>query len=65
MNPRDEQVFRDLNLIVQDARAQTDDVRLGRFDETDPDYIARMFREAAPFYIAADYCPPQPRSPDL
>lgn len=64
MDPRDEQVFHDLNLIVQAARAKTDDVQLGQLDETDPNYIAKVFREATPFYIAADYRPPQPRSPE-
>jgi hypothetical protein len=65
MDPRDDQLLHDLNLIVQAARAKTDDVQLGQIDETDPNYIAKVFREATPFYIAADYRPPQPRPPEL
>ena len=60
MDPRDDGVFHDLNLIVQAAHAKTDDVRLGLLGEKDANYIAKVFREAAPFYIAADFRPPQP-----
>jgi len=63
MDPRDERVFHDLNLVVQAALGKTDQVRLGLLDETDTAFIARAFCEAQPFYVAADYHPPQPGPP--
>jgi hypothetical protein len=62
MDPRDDAGFHDLNLVVQAARKQSDELRLGLLDETDTAFIARAFREAQPFYVAADYHPPQPGS---
>ncbi len=63
MDPHDDVVFHDLNLVVQTVRKKTDDVQLGLLHETDTALIARTFREAQPFYVAADYRPPQPGSP--
>jgi hypothetical protein len=59
MDPRDERVFHDLNLVAQASLGKTDQVRLGLLDEADTAFIARAFREAQPFYVAADYHPPQ------
>ncbi len=62
MDPRDERVFHDLSLVVHASVGKTDQVRLGLLDETDTAFIARMFRAAHPFYVAADCHPPQPGS---
>ena len=62
MDPPDDVVFHDLNLVAHAVRRKTDDVQLGLLDETDTASIAMTFREAQPFYVAADYHPPQPGS---
>ena len=62
MDPPDDVVFHDLNLVVHAARGKTDDLQLGLLDETDAAAIAMAFREAQPFYVAQDYHPPQPGS---
>jgi hypothetical protein len=49
--------------VLHAVRRKTDDVQLGLLDETDTASIAMAFREAQPFYVAADYHPPQPGSP--
>jgi hypothetical protein len=36
---------------------------LGLVDETDADYIAQLFRQATPFYVAADYRRPPGAAP--
>ena len=51
-----------MNLVVHAVRRKSDDVQLGLLDETDTASIAITFREAQPFYVAADYHPPQPGS---
>ncbi len=58
MSPRDKVIMHDLNLIVQSARAKEDIVGLGLIDETNAAYIEQLFRQASPFYQAADDCPP-------
>ena len=63
MDPRDDRVFHNLNLVPHAVRRKTDDVQLGLLDEADTDSIAMAFREAQPFYVAADYHPHQPGSP--
>jgi hypothetical protein len=62
MQPRDEKIFHDVNMIVQAARRRTGhEVYLGLLDETDTAYIAALFKQAAPFYLATDYQPPTAR----
>jgi len=59
MQPRDEKIFHEVNLVAQAARARTGHVvTLGLLDETDTAYIAALFQQAAPFYRANDYQPP-------
>jgi hypothetical protein len=60
MQPQNEALFLDLNITVQAARAKTkDEVELGMLDEQDVEYIAKLFRQAPAFYVAADYKPPK------
>lgn len=58
MEPRDEAIFHEFNMVVQAARNRRDDVRLGLVDEDDWSYVRGLFRQATPFFIAADYEPP-------
>jgi hypothetical protein len=58
MDPRDEQVFHDFNLVVQSA-CEDYDVSLSAANEKDSKLIANMFKQATPFYVAADYHPPK------
>ena len=58
MQPRDEILFHDVNMVVQAARPKTGAIRLTMLDETDEDYIAEIFRLASAFYTASDYRPP-------
>ncbi len=57
MDPRDDQIFHDLNMTL--AAAERDKAGpktgLGFVDETDAGYIAKLFREAPAFFTAADY----------
>ena len=62
MDPPDEVVFHDLGLVAHAVCGKTG-VQLGLLDETDTAVIAHTFREARPFYVAADYHPPQPGPP--
>lgn len=57
MNPRDDVLFHDLNLVAQSA-GRPHPVQLSLADENDPDYLAGVFQRARPFYVAADYHPP-------
>ncbi len=47
-------------LVIAAASDREDDVGHGLVDETDPVKIAHLFRQATPFYVAADFA--QPRS---
>lgn len=58
MDPRDEQVFHDFNLVVQSA-CEDYDVSLSAANEKNPRDIANTFKHAQPFYVAADYHPPK------
>jgi hypothetical protein len=55
MEPRDEAVFHDFNLVAQAARGKECEVSLSLLDETDAAEVARLFSQAQPFYVAADY----------
>ena len=55
MEPRDEVIYHEFNMVIAAACAPEDDVAQGLVDETDPVYIANLFRQAEPFYVAADF----------
>jgi hypothetical protein len=56
MDPRERIIHHDLNLIIAAAlHDREDDVTHGLIDETDPVYVAELFRVAKPFYLAADF----------
>jgi hypothetical protein len=59
MDPRVAQLFHDFNLVAQSARGKHE-VNLSLADEKNPEYIAGLFQQARPFYMAADWHPPQP-----
>lgn len=59
MKPKDEAILHDLNVTVQSARQNPDDIAVALLDENDVAYVKELFRQAAPFYIAADYQRPQ------
>lgn len=54
MEPRDATLFHDFNLVAQSARGKHE-LNLSLADEKDPEYIAGLFRQARPFYVAADW----------
>lgn len=55
MDPRDEVIVHDFNLVLVSACEEPDEVSFGLLDENDPDYIASMLEAAEPFYRAADF----------
>lgn len=57
MDPRDEVIFHDFNLVVQSAR-EKHEVSTSLANEKDAAYLAGLFRKLRPFYVAADYRPP-------
>ena len=59
MDPRDDAVFHDFNLTVHSNRSPDYEIFLGMLDERDTAYVENFFRQAAPFYRAAD-CPLPP-----
>jgi hypothetical protein len=58
MDPRDEVLFHDFNMVVQAASKGTCTVEMSLADEKDPPYVASLFKQANPFYVAADYKTP-------
>jgi hypothetical protein len=60
MEPRDDAIYHEFNMVIAAAGSREDDIGHGLVDETDPVYIANLFRQAAPFYVATDFA--QPRS---
>lgn len=59
MQPRDEKLFHDFNLIAQAAGGKEGEVELSLAQETDEAEIARVFQRAKPFFTASDYHPPK------
>ena len=55
MEPRDDTIYHEFNLVIAAAGDREDDISHGLVDETDPVKIAHLFRRAAPFYVAADF----------
>lgn len=58
LEPRDDELLHDLNLVAQSAKRKTDEVELGAVPENDGTYTRQLFSHARPFYVAADYEPP-------
>lgn len=58
MDPRDEQIFHDFNLVMQNTREDYE-VSLSAANEKNQADIANTFKHAKPFYVAADYHPPK------
>lgn len=56
MDPRDEVLFHDFNLVAQSAR-EKHTVSISLADEKNAPYLAGVFRKFKPFYVAADYHP--------
>ncbi|MGI8431201.1 MAG: SseB family protein [Chthoniobacterales bacterium] len=60
MDPPDRVIHHDLNLITAAAMAdRPDDLSHGLIDATDPVRVADLFRQAQPFYLAADFAKPR------
>lgn len=57
MNPRDEVVVHDFNLVLVSACAEPDEVSFGLLREEDHAYTRSLLKEAAPFYVAPDFDP--------
>jgi hypothetical protein len=55
MEPRDEAIYHDFNLTVHANRRPDHEIFLGLLDERDKAYVENFFRQAKPFYVAADY----------
>ena len=55
MDPRDEAIYHDFNLTVHSNHSQAYGIFLGLLDERDQTYVENFFRQAKPFYVAADY----------
>lgn len=58
MEPRDDKVFLDFNIVAQTAAQKRCTVELSLMDESNPAEIAKLFRSARPFFVAAGYQPP-------
>jgi hypothetical protein len=57
MEPRDAVIFHDFNLVAQSAKGKHE-VNVSLTQADGPEYIASLFRQVRPFYVAADYQPP-------
>ena len=62
MQPRDEAVFNDFSLVAKSVR-QDYEVNLSLTPDDTPECVADIFRQAPPFYVAADYQPPKGSTP--
>jgi hypothetical protein len=58
MEPPDEKLFHDFNIVVQSAKGKRCKVELSLTNPADTEEIAKLFRSAPPFFKAADYQPP-------
>jgi hypothetical protein len=58
MDPRDQALFHDFNMVVQAASGTTYQAEMSLADEKDSPHIATLFKQAPPFYVATDYRPP-------
>ncbi len=55
MDPRDEVLAHDFNVVLSNSVTRPDEVMLSFVDETDQAYIAQLLKAAAPFYRAPDF----------
>ena len=55
MEPRDETLLHEVNLVAHAARPPTHEIKITLVDETDAGYVAQLFAAAPPFFTAADY----------
>ena len=56
MDPRDEKIFHDLNIVSQNACYETAEVHLSFLPEDDPDYVQSFIDQVPPpFYAAPDF----------
>jgi hypothetical protein len=55
MDPRDEVIVHDFNLVLVSACREPDAVSFGLLDEEDHAYAQAMLKEATPFYTAPDF----------
>lgn len=62
MQPRDEAVFHDFSLVAKSVN-QEYEVNLSLTPADTPECVADIFRQAPPFYVAADYQPPDVSAP--
>jgi hypothetical protein len=62
MEPRDATLFHDFNLVAKSV-SQEYEVNLSLTESNAPECIADLFRQAQPFYMAADYQPPKVSAP--
>jgi hypothetical protein len=58
MDPRDEKLFHEFNIVAQSAKVKRCEVELSLAKEKDTAEIMKLFRASAPFFRAADYQPP-------
>lgn len=58
MDPRDAVIFHDFNMVVAAVENPQDKVELAFANEDDTAEIARLFQQAPPFFVAADYGKP-------
>jgi hypothetical protein len=58
MDPRDEKLFHEFNIVAQSAKVKRCEVELSLAKEKDTAEIMKLFRASAPFFRAADYHPP-------
>lgn len=61
MQPPDEKLFHDFNIVAQAAKGNKCEVELSLTNPEDTAEIARVFQQAPPFFVAAGYHPPQPQ----
>ena len=62
MEPRDAALFHDFNLVAKSAEREYE-VNLSLTESNTPECITDLFRQAQPFYVAADYQPPKVSAP--
>lgn len=55
MDPRDEVIVHDFNLVLVSACEKPDEVSFGLLDENDHACTQPLLKQAAPFYAATDF----------
>ena len=55
MDPRDEVIVHDFNLVLVSACREPDAVSFGMLDEDDHAYTQSLLKQATPFYAAPDF----------